>query len=163
LADLRNQREVLDAFTDTDAGVDVRAVFSSSVWALSEPAAELFCLLSLHQATSADEAVAARVVGRPVASVRRLLAELSVGNLTISAAPEKYKYHALVRHYASELAAELPPEHRRAAVRRLRDHYAANADDTNFADSRRRHLTDTRTGACRSTPMPTRAGVGAQL
>jgi hypothetical protein len=107
VAELRDQQDVLDAFTDLDTGVDLRSVFSSSVRALSEPAAELLCLLSTHQSSPMDEADAARLAGRPLRLVRRLLAELRAESLIFFPVPGRYASHDLVRRYAAELAPEL--------------------------------------------------------
>lgn len=101
--ELRDQQDALDAFTDLDKGVDLRSVFSSSVRVLSEPAAELFCLLATHQPTATDETDAARLAGRPLRLVRRLLAELRAESLIFSPVPGRYASHELVRRYAAEL------------------------------------------------------------
>lgn len=155
LARLRDRHDVLDTFLDVDAGVDLRSVFSLSVRALSAPAAELFSLLSLPQVLPADEAVAASLSGRPVASVRRLLAELTAANLLISRTPGRYTYHVLVSLYGAELAAELTPDERHAAVRRLQVHSARSADNSNLATRRRQQLSGTACGT--DHPAPTLA------
>jgi DNA-binding SARP family transcriptional activator/tetratricopeptide (TPR) repeat protein len=133
LAELRDQQGVLDAFMDVDAVVDVRSVFSWSLQALSEPAADLFRLMALHRAMSCDESAAASLLGRPLPLVRRLLGELLTANLIFAGEPGRYMYHDLVRLYAAELAAGLPADQRRAAIHRLLDHYtisAQSADST---------------------------------
>ncbi|GAA1530733.1 AfsR/SARP family transcriptional regulator [Kribbella lupini] len=132
LAELRDQQGVLDAFMDVDAVVDVRSVFSWSVQALSEPAAELFQLMALHRAMSCDESAAASLIGRPLPLVRRLLGELLTANLIFAGEPGRYMYHDLVRLYAAELAAGLPADQRRSAIHRLLDHYAISAQNADF-------------------------------
>ncbi|MEV6282699.1 BTAD domain-containing putative transcriptional regulator [Kribbella sp. NPDC051770] len=132
LAELRDQQGVLDAFMDVDAVVDVRSVFSWSLQAVSEPAAELFQLMALHRAMSCDESAAASLIGRPLPLVRRLLGELLTANLVFAGEPGRYMYHDLVRLYAAELAADLPAGLRRAAIHRLLDHYTTSAQNADF-------------------------------
>ncbi len=132
LSELRDQQGVLDAFMDVDAVVDVRSVFSWSLQALSEPAADLFRLMALHRAMSCDESAAASLLGRPLPLVRRLLSELLTANLIFAGEPGRYMYHDLVRLYAAELAAGLPADQRRAAIHRLLDHYTASAQNADF-------------------------------
>lgn len=122
--ELRDVRTGLDAFVIGDAATDVRAVFSWSYRTLSPAAARLFRLLGLHPGPDAAAPAAASLAGVPPHQVRLLLAELARAHLVVEHVPGRYACHDLLRAYAAELAAELDTEtDRRAAVRRVLDHY----------------------------------------
>jgi tetratricopeptide (TPR) repeat protein len=133
LSELRDQQGLLDVFMDVDDVVDVRSVFSWSLQALSPKAVELFRLLALHRALSCDEQAAASLIGLAVPAVRRLLSELVAANLIGACGAGRYSSHDLLRLYAVELAADLPPAQRRASIHRLLDHYVATAQNAEFA------------------------------
>jgi DNA-binding SARP family transcriptional activator/tetratricopeptide (TPR) repeat protein/DNA-binding XRE family transcriptional regulator len=148
---LRQARGGLDAFSGADPATDVRAVFSWSYRALSEPAGRLFRLLGLHPGTDLAMSAAASLAGAPAAEVRPLLAELARARLLAEHTPGRYAFHDLLRAYAAELAAEsdseergdevgpgprpraasgasrVPDEERHAALHRLLDHYLHTA------------------------------------
>jgi tetratricopeptide (TPR) repeat protein len=133
LAQLRVEQNLFDALVDADAVVDIRSVFSWSLQALTPPAADLFRLLALNRSLTWDEQVAASLSRLPVPGVRRLLAELVSANLVVPCRPGTFMYHDLIRVYAAELAAALPPQDRRDAIHRLLDHYVTTGQN---ADSR---------------------------
>ena len=122
--ELRRARGGLDAFSGADPATDVRAVFSWSYRALSEPAGRLFRLLGLHPGTDLAMPAAASLAGVPAAQVRPLLVELLRARLLAEHTPGRYVFHDLLRAYAAELAAKTDPEaERHAALQRLFDHY----------------------------------------
>ncbi|GGL11985.1 hypothetical protein Sme01_68460 [Sphaerisporangium melleum] len=126
-AELRAAHGSLDAFGDED-GTDIGAVFSWSYRALTPPAARLFRLLSLHPGPDVSAPGAAALAGLPVRRTRTLLAELTRAHLIIEHVPGRYTRHDLLCAYAAERAeAEEGAAERRAAVRRLVDHYLHSA------------------------------------
>ena len=126
--ELTRARGGLDAFSGADPATDVRAVFSWSYRALSEPAGRLFRMLGLHPGTDLAMPAAASLAGAPAAEVRPLLAELVRARLVAEHTPGRYAFHDLLRAYAAELAAETdPPEERQAALQRMFDHYLHTA------------------------------------
>ncbi|MFF5294336.1 AfsR/SARP family transcriptional regulator [Paractinoplanes globisporus] len=130
LADqLRETRDRLDAFDDdSDVAGDVRAVFSWSYRALSDPAARLFRLLGLHPGPHVTVAAAASAAGRPRRDAGRALSELTRANMIGEPGPGRFVFHDLLRVYAGELALEQESEDdRRAAVQRMLDHHLHTA------------------------------------
>jgi len=127
-AELRECAGSLDAYANTDPAVDARTVFSWSYRALGPGAARLFRLLALHPGPEISAASAAALAGSAPDAVGRLLAELSDAHLVIEQAPGRHIFHDLLRDYARELTDETDSEdERRAAVRRLLDHYLRHA------------------------------------
>ncbi|MFD5319086.1 ATP-binding protein [Streptomyces sp. NPDC127098] len=128
-AELRDARLGLDAFDGGDTATDVRAVFSWSYRALSEDAARLFRLLGLHPGPDLSLPAAASLAGAPEHRVRPLLAELTRVHLVDRPTPDRHAPHDLLRAYARELADAVDPEaDRRAARRRLVEHYLRSAE-----------------------------------
>ncbi|WP_433723756.1 BTAD domain-containing putative transcriptional regulator [Actinoplanes sp. CA-051413] len=129
LADeLHESRSGLAAFDTGDPIADVRTVFSWSYRALSQGAAELFRLLSLHPGADVGPAAAAGLAGIPVATAQRQLTELTTAHLLNEHRPERYALHDLLRAYAAELAdLQDTDRDRKAALRRLLDHYLHSA------------------------------------
>ena len=129
LADaLRKVHGRLDALDGGDQYTDVRAVFSWSYQALSEPAARLFRLLGLHEGPDIATSAAASLAGVPLAQARRQLADLVRAHLVTEWAPGRFALHDLLRAYASELAATYDTAaDRRLAVQRVLDYYLHTA------------------------------------
>lgn len=125
LADeLRDARGGLDVLVAGDAATDVRAVFSWSYAALSQPAAALFRLVGLHPGPDVSVAAVASLAGQPVARVRPVLGELAQAHLLDEHVPGRFVAHDLLRAYAAELAQAHDDEpERRAAIDRAFDHY----------------------------------------
>ncbi|HZM83727.1 MAG TPA: NB-ARC domain-containing protein, partial [Candidatus Limnocylindrales bacterium] len=136
LADLATElvevRRSLDGFDAGDAATNVRTVLSWSYRQLSEPAARLFRLLSLHPGPDIGLPAAASLVGTDadaeVDDVRASLAELTRSHMVAEPASGRFGFHDLLRAYAGELVHSLDPqEDRRVATTRLLDHYLHTA------------------------------------
>ncbi|MEO3747643.1 BTAD domain-containing putative transcriptional regulator [Plantactinospora sp. B5E13] len=126
--ELRTARGGLDAFEGDAPASGVRAVFSWSYQTLHPGAARLFRLLGLHPGPDIALAGAASLGGLPVGQTRSLLATLAAVHLVTELSPGRYTLHDLLRAYASELSPAHDTESdRRAAVRRLLDHYLHTA------------------------------------
>jgi tetratricopeptide (TPR) repeat protein len=116
------------ALTGDDPRVDLSAVFSCSYRTLSEGAARLFRLIGLQPAPDLTETVMASLTALPPAEVRPLLAALTERNLIVQPSPGRYTCHDLLRVYAADMSRRTDPEaERRAALRRLLDHYSHSA------------------------------------
>jgi DNA-binding SARP family transcriptional activator/Flp pilus assembly protein TadD len=127
-AELREARDGLDAFAGDDTAADVRAVFSWSYRMLNAPAAQLFRLLGLHPGPDIALDAVASLAGVPRDEVRASLAELTRSHLLTEHSPGRYALHDLLRVYAAGLADACdPPAERRAARRRMVDHYLHTA------------------------------------
>jgi tetratricopeptide (TPR) repeat protein len=129
-AELRDAHHRLDALAGEDAAADVRAVFSWSYQAVSDPAARLFLLLGLHPGPDIGAPAAASLAALPLAKTRRLLGELARANLIVEHTAGRYTFHDLLRAYAADLADTTDPdEERQTAAHRLLDHYLHTARD----------------------------------
>ncbi|MFI6436481.1 ATP-binding protein [Streptomyces sp. NPDC050759] len=102
-AELRAAHGSLDAFNRTDPAVNVGAVFSWSLGAVSPGAARLFRLLGLHPGPDVCAPAAAALAGVPVPQASGLLAELADVHLAREHTPGRYALHDLVRAHAAEL------------------------------------------------------------
>nr|WP_165977789.1 BTAD domain-containing putative transcriptional regulator [Nonomuraea diastatica] len=125
LADrLQATQESLDEFTDSDAAIDLRAVFSWSYRTLSKPAARLFRLLGLHPGTDVTAPTVASLAAVPLDEVRPLMNELTGAHLLTEYATSRYALHDLLHLYAAELARVHDSRaDQEAALRRVRAHY----------------------------------------
>ncbi|GLY98755.1 BTAD domain-containing putative transcriptional regulator [Actinoplanes sp. NBRC 103695] len=123
--------ELREADTDlgvfADGGVDVRAAFSWSYRVLSEPAAGLFRLLATHVGPDISLSAAASLAGQPRRVVRGLLTDLAQAHLIVEHQPRRYRFHDLVRAYATEQLTDDGTTDRQAAVTRLLAHYRHSA------------------------------------
>ncbi|MEH1016655.1 tetratricopeptide repeat protein [Micromonospora sp. CPCC 206060] len=129
LADeLDGARGSLDGFTGGESATDVRAVLSWSYRSLDPSAGGLFRLLGLHPGPDLSVAAAASLAGVPIPEVRPSLAALIRANLLTEQNPGRYVLHDLLRVYAVEQSAASDNDgERRAATRRLLDHYLHTA------------------------------------
>jgi tetratricopeptide (TPR) repeat protein len=118
--ELRDETVRLDAVDTGDSDVNLRAVLSWSVRALSADARRLFALLGL--VPGADVAVLA-VESLSGAPVQGLLDELEQAHLVTQHVPGRYRMHDLVKLYAAEH--EVPDADR--ALDRFVDHYLHTA------------------------------------
>ncbi|MEV2234418.1 BTAD domain-containing putative transcriptional regulator [Streptomyces phaeochromogenes] len=139
--ELAESQGSLHAFSGEAPAADARSAFSWSYRLLSPEAARVFRLLALHPGADCSVAAAASLAGLRRAEIRPPLAELSRAHLVSETEPGRFTCHELLRAYGSELGRSLdaPPE-RRAARRRMFDHYlhSAHAADSVLAPSRER-------------------------
>jgi tetratricopeptide (TPR) repeat protein len=127
-AGLRDERGRLDALATGEEATDPRVVFSWSYHQLSPAAAWMFRLAGLHPGPDISVAAAASMGAVSLPEARRLLLELTRGNLLAEPAPDRYALHDLLRAYAVNQAAVADDEQaRRAAIRRMLDHYLHTA------------------------------------
>jgi tetratricopeptide (TPR) repeat protein len=120
----------LDALEVDDAATDIRVAFSCSYAGLSPAAARLFRLLGLHPGPDCTVAAAARLAGLPERRTRAVVDELLRASLLTESAPDRFAFHDLLRSYARDLAASKDGDaDRRAASRRMIDHYLHTAYD----------------------------------
>lgn len=103
--ELRDAATRLDALSTDDASADVRAVFSWSYQLLSEPARQLFRLLSVTCRPDVTRNAVASVVGLSRSEVQPLLAELTGAGLLTEHRLGHFAMHDLTRIYAGELSA----------------------------------------------------------
>jgi DNA-binding SARP family transcriptional activator/tetratricopeptide (TPR) repeat protein len=127
-AELGESTSALDPFEGGDRATDVRAVFSWSYRALSDPAAAMFRLLGLHPGPDIAVAAAASLVEVPLRQARALLIELTRAHLLTEHVPGRYAFHDLLRAYACELVrAEDDQAAQDTAIDRLVTHYLHTA------------------------------------
>ncbi|MFE9687070.1 BTAD domain-containing putative transcriptional regulator [Streptomyces sp. NPDC006285] len=127
--ELRDSHGSLDAFASGDLSTDVRAIFSWSYDALSDPAARLFRLLGLHTGPDLSALAAAALAGLSARETRSLLVELSHAHLIVERSPSRYTVHDLLRVYSIErISVDEPRERREQAVDRLLAWYLHTMD-----------------------------------
>lgn len=128
LADeLRDEQRRLDALDGGDLLTNVRAVFSCSYRQLSDSAARMFRMLSLHPGPDVSVQAAASLAGIPMMQARKAMGELTRAYLVTEANPSRFTFHDLLRSYAAQQGASIDTEtERQAAVRRILDHYLHN-------------------------------------
>ena len=118
---------LLDATDDDDQPVSLNTVFAWSYRALREDAARLFRRISIHPGRTFSSDAAAAVLGVPPAVAESLLNSLARAHLVNHDTARRYRFHDLLRRYATDLAAA---EDDPGSRRRLLDWYllsAANA------------------------------------
>jgi tetratricopeptide (TPR) repeat protein len=128
---LAGERGRLDALTglDDDPSSQVRTVISWSYRNLAEPLAHSFRLLALHPGGEFGVPVAAALFGVPVPAALRTLDTLVAFNVVERPRRGRYRFHDLVRAYATERMEEDEPEtDRQAAFDRELDWYVHTAD-----------------------------------
>lgn len=126
--ELRDPDRLLDACSDPGTTADIRTVFAHSYRTLSSNAATLFRMLSLRVGPDIFVRAAASLVGESVSEVRRSMAELVRSNLVVEETPCRITTHRLLTAYSTELSHEFDgASARRAALRRLLDHYVHSA------------------------------------
>ncbi|MFC7246692.1 BTAD domain-containing putative transcriptional regulator [Catellatospora aurea] len=113
----------LDDFDGDDPQTGLRAAFSWSYEALSDPAARLFRLLPLHPGPDISAAGAAALAAVPPRVGRALVGELSRAHLVTEDVPGRFRLHSLLLAYAAELGEDSDSPAERAAAR-LRLHRA---------------------------------------
>jgi DNA-binding SARP family transcriptional activator len=144
---LRDEHRRLDELRVGDMAV--RASFQvsfASLPARDQPdgiaPADAFCLLGLWHGPSISSEAAAALFGTPGNLAEDALEILVDAHLLESPAPGRYKFHDLLRVYASERAvADLPGPDRDAALGRLLGWYMRTADAAGAAVSPRSRYT----------------------
>ncbi|HEX8867798.1 MAG TPA: tetratricopeptide repeat protein, partial [Lentzea sp.] len=121
--ELSDESTCLDALDLGEVDVDLRAVFSWSYGAVTPAAQSAFRLLGLHSGPDIGLAAAASLTGLPPSAARRCLTRLAAAHLVEEHRPNRYRMHDLLRAYAVEKVASDDTAVRKAAVRRLLDHY----------------------------------------
>ncbi|MDI2027129.1 tetratricopeptide repeat protein [Saccharopolyspora sp. TS4A08] len=131
IAELRDESALWDALTagDDDESDAVRTVFAWSYRALSPETGRLFRLLGLHPGRVFGAGAAAALADLPLNRTRRLLDDLVGAHLLEHPDPDRYRFHDLLRAYATDQArAEETAETARAALRRTLVWYLRAAD-----------------------------------
>src|SRR5262249_17421209 len=129
---LRDERRRLDELKTGDLAV--RASFQVSYDSLRTPShgvgsGRTFRLLGLWQGPSISMHAAAALVGEPEGDIADALETLVDANLLESHAPDWYRFHDLLRFYATERAQQEESDaDRTAAVERLLRRYLATAE-----------------------------------
>lgn len=129
--------------TELRAGdLSVAAAFAVSFDHLADAQRSVFRLLGLHPGGDFDRHAAAALTGMTPLAAELLLEDLVDVNLLRQAVPGRYQFHDLLRSYAhTTVMAEETEEVRRAALRRLVDHYLHTADRAaQLLDPSRVHL-----------------------
>lgn len=140
---LRDEHRRLDELTVGDLAV--RASFQVSFASLPVPArgvdpAEAFRLLGLWHGPTISSAAAAALLGATEDQAADALEILVDAHLLESKAPDRYKFHDLLRVYASERAvADLSETDRTEAITRLLRWYVRTADNAGAAVSPHRY------------------------
>jgi DNA-binding SARP family transcriptional activator len=142
---LRDEHRRLDELSVGDLAV--RASFQvsfASLLTISAPdgiaPADAFRLLGLWQGASISAPAAAAMFGTPEHLAANALETLVDAHLLESTGPDRYKFHDLLRVYASERAvADLPGSDRETAIGRLLGWYLRTADAAATAVSPHRY------------------------
>jgi DNA-binding SARP family transcriptional activator/Tfp pilus assembly protein PilF len=138
---VRDEHRRLDELSVGDLAV--RASFQVSFTSLPPSTdkrgidpARAFCLLGLWHGSSISAAAAAALFDVPEYSAADALEVLVDTHLLESTAPDRYRFHDLLRVYASERAmADLPAQDRTVALDRLLGWYMRTADAAGLATS----------------------------
>jgi tetratricopeptide (TPR) repeat protein/transcriptional regulator with XRE-family HTH domain len=129
VAEFRDATSRLDMLDADDPASSVRAVFSWSYQGLSDTAARLFRLLSMHPGPDMTIPAAASLAGLALDQARRAVGELTGAHLLAEHAHGRFIFHDLLRTYAAEQArANDDDAERRAALHRLLDYYLHTSD-----------------------------------
>ena len=139
---LETEHERLDTLdTNDDESTSMRVVFDSSYQSLASDVARAFRLLGLHAGPDISVYAAAALLGSATEHARRQLQALTGRHLLEETGPDRYRFHDLLRLYASELASEEEDEAvRAAAIQRVLSWYlrTAVASDTMLIPERLR-------------------------
>jgi DNA-binding SARP family transcriptional activator/Flp pilus assembly protein TadD len=128
VAELREARDRLGAFDAGDEATSISTVFSWSYDLLSDQAARMFRLISLHPGAAISGTAAASIAALPAAQAQHALRELCHAHLIAESGPGRYSFHDLLRAYAAERTAACDSAaERSAATRRMLDHYLHTA------------------------------------
>ena len=123
-AAMRQEQGRLDTLETGEKVTSVRGVFSWSHAKLSERAAYLFRLISVHPGPDITIPTAASLAGMTRREAYLAVTELCDGYLITEHKPGRFTCNDLLRAYAGEIArVRETSEDRRAAVRRVLHHY----------------------------------------
>jgi DNA-binding SARP family transcriptional activator len=126
--ELRDARRRLDILTIGGTTADMRAVFSWSYQTLDRDTARMFRLLGVHPGADISLPAAASLAAVSLDQARHALDVLTAAHLLAEHVPGRYVFHDLLRAYAVELAGSQDnDDQRRAALRRVLDHYLHTA------------------------------------
>ena len=129
VGELEDEQRRLDVLTADEHSTALRAVFSWSYEALSAEAARMFRLMSLHTGPDLCSAAAAALAGTDLPGARRALDQLAAAHLVEESGPDRYRFHDLLRLYATERrTAENSDADNENAVRRCLVWYLHTAD-----------------------------------
>lgn len=119
---------ITDLGDDGDGRTTAQAFFTWSYQALAEPERRLFRLLALCPGTDFSSATAYACDGRGADTKRGLRALVGAHLLEQPGATGRYRFHDLLREFATQcLEADEPAETRAAAIRRMLSCYVASA------------------------------------
>jgi tetratricopeptide (TPR) repeat protein len=159
MGELAGGHDRLEALATDDETTTVRAVFSWSYRTLDPDCARAFRLLGLHTGPDICTPAAAALLGEPLARARQLLSALSNAHLIEPGSHDRYRFHDLLRLYASDRAhADEPAPECHAAVRRLLSWYLHTADaaDRQLMPHRKRVPLDSPEARTQHLPLSTR-------
>jgi tetratricopeptide (TPR) repeat protein/transcriptional regulator with XRE-family HTH domain len=141
-SEIKAHQVPLDSLETGDLATSPRVVFSWSYRLLTESAARLFRLLSLHPGADISDAAAASLCGNSVNQTRHLLGELLGAGLLAEPHPGRFGFHDLLRAYAIELAsAQDSADERDRAIQRVLTWYLHTAAGAaRLIDPRRVHV-----------------------
>ncbi|ACU34352.1 AfsR/SARP family transcriptional regulator [Actinosynnema mirum] len=129
LADDSTRLRALDlADADAGGGVGVARALALSYRELPDELAEVFRAAGLVPGRRVTAQAVAALCRTDAGTAARRLAELADAHLLLERGRGDYALHDLVRLYARELLADVPPERTAAALGRLLDHYLAACD-----------------------------------
>jgi DNA-binding SARP family transcriptional activator/Tfp pilus assembly protein PilF len=122
--ELREAYTALDALSEPDPAIDIRAALDMSYRTLAPEAAHLYRLLGLHPGPDFEPYAAATLVGATPVRARRLLERLLDAHLLQEHVPGRYAFHDLLRSHARDTAAAHEAEaDRQSALTHLFDYY----------------------------------------
>ncbi|WP_406641754.1 BTAD domain-containing putative transcriptional regulator [Amycolatopsis sp. WGS_07] len=138
--ELRDASARLDGLNAGGLRVNLRAVLSWSVRALSPQAVRLFGLLGIAPGPDISLAAAEALAALPAGRLRTVLRELEIASLVQQHVPGRYRMHDLIRLYASDTAAHtLTRDTRDAALRRILYFYTHTAQAADRLLNPRQH------------------------
>ena len=129
VSELADGHDRLEALATDDETTTARAVFSWSYRTLDPDCARAFRLLGLHTGPDISTPAAAALMGVHLVRARQLLGALSNAHLIEPVSHDRYRFHDLLRLYASERAhADESEQECHAAVWRLLSWFLHTAD-----------------------------------
>jgi tetratricopeptide (TPR) repeat protein len=131
-ADLDASTTDLGGFATDDESLKVESVFDWSYQRLSDDDAMVFRRLGLHPGAQISAGSAAALIMAPVSAAERPLYRLAQAHLVEHAGDRTFKFHDLMRRYATEKCrAHDEPQVRQEAFRNLASWYTHTANNAN--------------------------------